>query len=195
MNPVIFERIPLERLSLDSNEVARRLHSARGYTDETVEACRKRLESVMDARFSAVRVSVTYPQTDTVDLGFGAIPTHALYRNLGGAEEAFVFAATVGIGVDRLLARLSLTSAAEHFITDALGSAYAEAVCEYADAKLRDGLSCGVRFSPGYGDLPLSIQPEILKSVEAGRLLGITLGKTFLMSPVKSVTAVLGIRA
>lgn len=194
MNPVIFKQISVQELALDPSEVARRLHTVRGYTDETVEACRAQLDAVIDARFSAVRVAVSYPHTDAVDLGFGAIPTHALYRNLNGVGEAFVFAATVGHGVDRLLARLSLTSPAEHFITDALASAYAEAVCEYADAYLRDGLCCGVRFSPGYGDLPLSVQPNILNMVEAGRLLGITLGKTLLMSPMKSVTAVLGIK-
>ena len=61
-----------------------------------------------------------------------------------------------------------------------------------AEAAAR-GLHCGTRFSPGYGDLPLSTQPVLLGALDAGRLLGITLSPALLMSPTKSVTAVVGL--
>ena len=49
------------------------------------------------------------------------------------------------------------------------------------------------RYSPGYGDLPLSVQPALLDALDAGRRLGVTLTESLLMVPMKSVTAVVGI--
>ena len=113
-------------------------------------------------------------------------------KNLGGCGEAFVFAATLGYGVDRLLSRLSVISGAEYFITDALASAFAEAACDSAEAEICKGCGGRARFSPGYGDLPLEIQPQILASVDAARRLNITLAKNLMMTPSKSVTAIKG---
>ena len=50
------------------------------------------------------------------------------------------------------------------------------------------------RFSPGYGDLPLDFQKEFLKITDASRKLGISLNDSLLMSPSKSVTAIIGIK-
>ncbi len=194
MRPVVYQRVDVCALTLDPAEVARRLQSERDYTDDTIEMCRARLEKVLEPKFSGVRVPVRYVREDVLDLGFGQVHSHALTRNLKGAEEAFIFAATLALGTDRLLSRLALVSPAEHFITDALASAYAEALADYADAFFRGSLCCGVRFSPGYGDLSLEVQPHILQMVEGMRLLGITLGKSLLMSPMKSVTAIMGIQ-
>lgn len=49
------------------------------------------------------------------------------------------------------------------------------------------------RFSPGYGDLPLKHQPEVLRLLEAQKRLGINLTSSGLMIPRKSVTAIMGI--
>lgn len=194
MNPVVYQRVEVSALSLDPAEVARRLQSARGYADTTTRACQARLEAVLDPKYSGIRVPVRHIREDVLDLGFGEVHSHALFRNLDGAEEAFIFAATLGVGTDRLLARLALVSPAEHFITDALASAYAEALAEHADEALCGALGGRARFSPGYGDLSLEVQPHILQMVEGMRLLGITLGKSLLMSPMKSVTAIRGIQ-
>ena len=49
------------------------------------------------------------------------------------------------------------------------------------------------RFSPGYGDLPIEIQPKILTVLSADKTLGITLNESYLMTPVKSITAIMGV--
>ena len=59
---------------------------------------------------------------------------------------------------------------------------------------LRQGKLLGPRrFSPGYGDVPLSLQRDVLAVLDAQRKLGITLSDTFFMTPCKSVTAFVGI--
>ena len=55
------------------------------------------------------------------------------------------------------------------------------------------GLSANWRFSPGYGDCPLSAQPSILAALNASRLLGLTATTTNLLMPTKSVTAFIGL--
>jgi len=49
------------------------------------------------------------------------------------------------------------------------------------------------RFSPGYGDLPLAIQPELFRVLEVQKNTGITLTESLLMMPTKSVTALIGV--
>lgn len=48
------------------------------------------------------------------------------------------------------------------------------------------------RYSPGYGDFDLSIQPEFIRVLDAGKLLGITVTDTNFLVPTKSITAVVG---
>ena len=103
-------------------------------------------------------------------------------------------AVTTGIATDRLLLRLNAVSQAEHFMTDALSSAAIESFCDYAAGKIRGGISCANRFSIGYGDVPLTYQKPFLEKLQAQRLLGITLNNAYLMTPVKSITAFMGIK-
>ena len=104
-----------------------------------------------------------------------------------------MFAVTLGSAVDRLLLKYSRISPASAFIADALSSAYAEAAADRAQEILDTMAKTKVRFSPGYGDLPLEIQPDILEMINAGKLLSITLTDSLLMKPQKTITAIAGI--
>ena len=56
-----------------------------------------------------------------------------------------------------------------------------------------EGVFLKPRFSPGYGDLPLSMQTDIFRVLDCPRKVGLTLNNSLLMSPSKSVTAIMGI--
>ncbi len=188
-----YAEIPEERLLLSVGELSARLGVSGEYRSDLIAECENNLRKVLACRYTAVRLAVSYPGGESIDFGYGAFFSHSLYRNLSRCNEVFIFAATLGFGTDRLLGRLSAVSAAEYFITDALASAFAEAATEYAEKEIKGALKCRPRFSPGYGDCPLSVQSQILSAVNAGRLLNITLSKSQLMSPSKSVTAIMGI--
>lgn len=84
----------------------------------------------------------------------------------------------------------------EAAILDACGSAWVETGCDMAQAEIAERFAPRFltdRFSPGYGDLPLSLQPAVLGALDAERRLGIHLSDSFLMTPAKSVTAVIGV--
>ena len=48
------------------------------------------------------------------------------------------------------------------------------------------------RFSPGYGDLPLSVQPALCRAAGAASL-GVYVTQSCLMNPQKTVSAVIGL--
>lgn len=190
-----YSDIKSTELTVDPRELCARLKAENGFKNNILERCRKRLFKEMTCAYSAVRTDVVYTGENKLDLGFGEIESGDLCRVLSGVKEAFIFAVTLGHGADLLINRLAVMSPAEYFITDALASAYAEAAADFAENALKSGLLCTPRFSPGYGDLPLSVQAGVLSSVRADRTLGITLSAAMLMSPKKSITAIMGIKA
>ena len=154
-----------------------------------------RLKMTAKPAFCATRVSIFHRGEGSLALESGEIHSLALSRTLRGASEAYIMAVTLGAGVDRELLALSKRSMTEHFVYDAVASAYVEAACDAAEAQLCGGLLTTHRFSPGYGDLPLDLQRYILDRLSAERLLGVTLTDTSLMIPTKSITAIIGIKS
>ncbi len=193
MIPVFTERIESESLPLNSREAALRL----GCPADTVaiaDECLAELKEALLCRYAYCRLSVAHPKEGVVDLGFGSLPSSDLIKNLQDCREAFLLAVTLGAGVDRLLLRLSRLSPARHFVTDALASALAEAACDRAEEAITQGIPHRPRYSPGYGDLSLAVQPALLQTLNAEKLLGITVSDTLLMSPTKSITCIIGIK-
>ena len=83
-------------------------------------------------------------------------------------------------------------------VLDAACSAYVEAAVEQMDQQVKaaaaaHGLAGNWRFSPGYGDCPLTAQRSIVDALNATRLIGLTITPTSLLMPTKSVTAVIGL--
>lgn len=183
----------IDGIALDGGEVRRRLQVPRGFEVDGVDVCLRRLMDAVDCRYAYVRVPVTYPRDGVCGFDFAEAESADLCKALGGCGEAYLFAVTLGIGVDRLLRRLNLLSQGEHFITDALASAAAEALCDRVNDILSEEARLGPRFSPGYGDLPLSFQGTLLSRLQGDKTLGITVNEAYLMTPMKSVTAIAGI--
>lgn len=127
--------------------------------------------------------------------GFGG---KTVSKFLDGAEKAVLFAATVGLSPDRLTARYSGEPLRE-LIVQAAGAERVEALCDSFQAFLTDeygerNYETGERFSPGYGDFDLQAQKDIFLLLECPKRIGLTLNESLLMSPSKSVTAVIGLK-
>ena len=118
--------------------------------------------------------------------------------DLAGARAAALMAVTIGMAVERELRRLALLNSLDQALFDAAATTLVECAAADAEALVRSrareqGRFANARFSPGYGDLPLACQPTLLDALDARRRLGITLSPSLLMTPTKSVTAVIGI--
>ena len=119
-------------------------------------------------------------------------------RFLSGCGQVILLAATLGAESESLIRRTQNRSMADAVILDALASAAIENVCDNLCADLAREfapLPLTGRFSPGYGDFPLSLQRDFCEVLNVSRLLGITLTPGGLMIPQKSVTALVGLRA
>ena len=142
-----------------------------------------------------------YPIEETpeyIHLGFARCRSESLRRHLHGCKSVIVFAATLGIGIDRLISRYSRTSPSRALMFQALGAERIEQLCDIFCDEIHQraaelDLNSTARFSPGYGDLPLSLQQDIFRVLDCSRKIGLTLNESLLMSPSKSVTAIVGL--
>ena len=102
------------------------------------------------------------------------------------------------VGNKREMMRLGRRSTLSEMICNAACTALIESVSDACEGLIRDyarghGLVTGYRYSPGYGDFPLTQQPEVLGLISADTRLGITLTDSMLMLPKKSVSALVGL--
>ena len=66
-------------------------------------------------------------------------------------------------------------------------------ICAKENCRREDGAKTGIRFSPGYGDLPIETQVYMAKMLDLERRIGVRVNSNMMMNPVKSVTAIAGI--
>lgn len=118
---------------------------------------------------------------------------------LKGSNEVVLFAATIGMEIDRQIARCERFSPAKALLMHAYGAERIESLCdgfckEIQSEVSRDGGTCTPRFSPGYGDLPIETQLDFFRCMDCSRKIGVSLNDSLLMTPSKSVTAIFGIK-
>ena len=194
MSEIVTGSIKAEKAEINKTELARRLKTKVDFSLDEIDSCKDELLKVINYKYAYKKVMVDLSENNYVNLGFCNVKSKNLYKNLQGCNSAIILAVTAGIGVDRLLGRLNMLSQSKHFITDALSSAAVESFCDYVNQTIDEKYETKPRFSPGYGDLPLEIQPSILKLLSADKTLGITLNNSLLMTPVKSITAIIGVQ-
>ena len=107
------------------------------------------------------------------------IPSLDLCRLFAGAREGLALAVTLGAPLDALVRRLMLTDpalgAAVGACASALVDAFIDGLVKKENASLKaEGLCLSPRFSPGYGDFPLAVQPALLSAADAGRKIGVS---------------------
>ncbi len=133
-----------------------------------------------------------------IDLGFRRINSTGLFRNLQSCKEVYIFVATLGLGIDRKIKRYSNISPVKALSFQGIGSGLIEDYCNFFNDYLKNvekenGNRLKPRFSPGYGDLPLDLQRDIFKELEVTKKIGVVLNNGLLMTPSKSVSAIIGI--
>lgn len=124
------------------------------------------------------------------------LKSEKLARNLRDCKGAFVFVATTSLSVDRLIHKYKSTQVSRALVIDAIGSASIEAFCDYLCKELQSehNISFRPRFSPGYGDLDISTQKDVLNICDCTRQIGVTLNSNYMMIPTKTVSAIAGVR-
>ncbi|MGC4019508.1 MAG: vitamin B12 dependent-methionine synthase activation domain-containing protein [Muricomes sp.] len=134
---------------------------------------------------------------DRFMIGNAEIQSRNLGRNLRGCSKIVLFGATLGTGVDRLITRTSLTDMAKAVVIQACAAAMLEEYCDECQGNIgreleKEGLYLRPRFSPGYGDFDIRYQDVLMKMLDCAKTIGLTMTDSYMMTPTKSVTAVIG---
>lgn len=189
--------------ALDKNEIYRYLgydaltHTLTPAVEELVE------EGIAEILRAAEPRSICSPllplKREEDKLWAGGLPLEGkdIAAHLEHCTQAVLLAVTVGAEVDALIRRAQAADMAKAVALDAAANAAAEAAAQAAEEELRarlapEGLYVTGRYSPGYGDLPIGIQRELLRLTDAPRKIGLSVTQNNIMTPRKSITAVMG---
>lgn len=187
---------------INVNEVLRYLGFGRNKPDERtlglIDECFNEVREISEPRHTYKRFSLNITDDDCIEAAGLRMHSCNLSKNLRGCTEVIFMAATLGHGPDRLMNRYVKLNITKASVLQAVAAAAIEDYCnrcqlEIGEKLTAENLYLRPRFSPGYGDLSLSVQPDFLRTLNADRTVGIVLSEGGVMIPEKSVTAVMGI--
>lgn len=190
--------IKLERVSV--NEAARYMGVA-GEPDENVISLIERADRLVRERVNPryiYRETTAEVTQDGIWLASEELllTGENIKRHLSGCTRVILLAATLSAEADKLIRTAAVTDVAVSLAIDCVCSAAVEQLCDKAEEEIFSTVLAPFRtwrFSPGYGDLPLSVQGDFLRAVDAQRRIGLTVSDSDILIPSKSVTAVIGI--
>jgi len=156
------------------------------------------IQKIIQPRMIYKRFPLLWQTENTIEIADLVIKSENLARNLKDCASVYCMAATLGVGVDRLLTRAAAIRMSDTVIYQAIAAATIEEFCDEINEKIRreaaeQGLYCRPRFSPGYGDFSVQYQPDFARLLDAPRKIGLTVTDSCLLVPMKSVTAIIGL--
>lgn len=164
-----------------------------------IDNCLQEAEELADVRHALQRFQLKHRAEVYIVPHEVILSGQAIKYHLRNSTECIFMGVTLGANLDRKIRYYQYKDLTHATILDACATALIEAECdriarEYAKQNLTDELALTSRFSPGYGDFPLSMQPIILSLLNAQNKIGLTVTKYNLLIPRKSVTAVIGVQ-
>lgn len=148
------------------------------------------------------KVYATFPlrvTSTSIVLGDGSVSCQSknLARLFARCHSCVALAVTLGPAVDRQTRLLSKVDMAKAVAFDACASVWADSLCDDVEREigetLKEGEHLTIRFSPGYGDVPMGFSRDIINILGATKAIGLTLSARGMMIPIKSVTALFGV--
>lgn len=161
-------------------------------TKKLMQECLGEAEGVLQGKVCFAELPCRV-EGEKIDLQAFSLVSQDLVKNLQGCSRVVIFAATLGMGVDRLIRKYQQVSPAKAVMLHAIGAERIEGVCdEFCKYLEAEKGRCRPRFSPGYGDVALETQRQFFDLLQCEKHLGLYLNESLLMSPSKSVTAFVG---
>ena len=123
----------------------------------------------------------------------------SIINHLSGCRKIIVLALTIGDALEKKAAALfEAGNYTAGLLLDAAGSAAVEAAADKVNDYLtslaaREGLHSVMRFSPGYGDWKITVQPRLLELAGSNQI-GLSAAPSCMLVPRKSITAVIGLK-
>ena len=121
-----------------------------------------------------------------------------LYNLLDNCNECIIMIATLGIDIEKEIKKYSYLELTKSIIIDACATTAIEEACDLIQNNIEEELKnqgkyITMRYSPGYGDLPIEVNKEIINLLNSQKEIGLTITESGIMIPRKSVVAIIGI--
>ncbi len=195
--PVLLKSAQSEDVQLKTSEIMRYMGCKNSLPDEQildiVQKCISEFKSVVSYKACYAVVSIECKE-NYVEFPFGRVESKNLSKNLSGCNKAIIFVATAGSDVDRMILKYSAVKTSKCLVFDAVATTGIESFCDKINKEFKNEFQfLKPRFSPGYGDFDILHQKAFLQIADSNRKIGVSLTDGFLMTPTKSVSAVIGI--
>ena len=158
----------------------------------------RELERLADKKSIYCIFELSLKDENELKIGNVEIYSRNLRTNLKDCKQVVLFAATLGAEVDRLIRKMQVVDMAKAVVMQACAATLLEEYCDELQQKIAEhmqeqGKYIRPRFSPGYGDFSIQHQKDVLAMLEASKRTGVTMTDSYMLTPTKSVTAVIGI--
>ena len=124
------------------------------------------------------------------------LPGESITEHLKDCEKAALIGVTISNNIDKMLKIAQINDMAKAVILDSCASVAVEQACAKVEEIIKSDnpdYNQTWRFGLGYGDLPLSIQGDFLKVINAPKIIGLNANSSSMLIPTKSVTAIIGL--
>lgn len=156
------------------------------------------ISEAMNCRSVYAKFPLELLEGDRIGFADKLLSSHHLMLNLHDCHSVYLFAATLGPAVDKCIQKESRINPAKAVMMQAAGAMFIEKYCDLfiqflGQQEAEQGNSLRPRYSPGFGDVPLTVQKTFFELLECQKNLALTLNDSLIMSPEKSVTAFVGV--
>ena len=195
-------------VEIDKNEVLRYLQYKNqdiksdllDIIDQSIEETKKIINPRFMMRKYSIKKKKLFDKKSQVILeGTNLIlESNDVYDLLLECDECILIAATLGLEIEKEIRKLTYTDLTKGVIIDSCATTAIEEVCDIlqddiAKKLLKEDKYITYRYSPGYGDLPIDINEDIINLLNTSNKIGLTITKDKIMIPRKSVVAIIGI--
>lgn len=191
------------QLDINKNEVYRYLGYGKTQPDDqtvaTVEDMTNILKSTKTYKadykiFSITKTDAGVQLDDTTLVLAG----NDITKMLSTSTRCILMAVTLGHEAETISRTLQIKDMAKALIFDSCASSMVENLCDQLEARIKvdidkQNLHLTDRFSPGYGDLSISVQHTIADVLNTQKTMGLCVTSSGIMVPRKSITAIIGI--
>lgn len=187
--------------SINQSEALRYLKYGNNRPDSSIQAiidrCEKKLLETVKPRYTYKVFDISFmPDGIHAEGSTLVLRGNDISNHLKGCEKAVLMCATISADVDMLIRNAQIADMTEAVIYDSLASVCIEQLCDEIEKEIHEKLPHYFhtwRYSPGYGDFPIDIQPEFIEVLNADKRIGLCVTDTNMLTPKKSVTAVTGL--
>jgi hypothetical protein len=166
-------------------------------TYANIRECEDLLNQVVQPRYLYQCFPITM-QNDgiAVDTTGLLLKGESIQAHLKDCAKAIILCATLSASLDKAIRQMQITDMAKALLLDCCATVAIEQICDQLESQLQlkyQNFYFTKRFSPGYGDLPISNQKNLLTLLDAPKKIGLFATSNSILTPKKSVTAIIGL--